>query len=189
MLAYIFSNQGWGSFVGALVTMIVLLCYKHVMDTEGKTSKVDGVWRITIGLSLIPAFATLYQRLTLPESKRFKESRKVSSPEDGSVDEIDALKAQAEKDVAKADSSNSVHSGSNATAASNQNNAANLAAAKKSHFGDFFRYFSQWRHAKILLGTAGSWFLLDIAYVLLTLLSAAFFFILTGLFLASTVST
>ena len=42
MLAYIFANQGWGSFVGAIVTMIVLLCYKHVMDVEGETSKVDG---------------------------------------------------------------------------------------------------------------------------------------------------
>ena len=71
MLAYIFSNQGWGSLVGALVTIIVLACYKHVMDVEGKTSKVDGVWRITVGISLIPAFATLYQRLTLPEAKRF----------------------------------------------------------------------------------------------------------------------
>jgi MFS family permease len=42
MLAYIFANQGWGSFVGSLATIIVLLCYKHVMDVEGKTSKVDG---------------------------------------------------------------------------------------------------------------------------------------------------
>ena len=42
MLCYIFANQGWGSFVGALVVMIVLLCYKHEMETEGKTSKVDG---------------------------------------------------------------------------------------------------------------------------------------------------
>lgn len=42
MLAYIFANQGWGSFVGALATIIVLAIYKHEMDVEGKTSKVDG---------------------------------------------------------------------------------------------------------------------------------------------------
>ena len=41
MLAYIFANQGWGSFVGSLVTIIVLACYKKVMEA-GKTSKVDG---------------------------------------------------------------------------------------------------------------------------------------------------
>ena len=76
LLAYIFANQGWGSLVGSLVVIIVLLCYKGVMDGEGKTSKVDGVWRICVGLSLVPAFGTLYQRLTLPESTRFKEMRK-----------------------------------------------------------------------------------------------------------------
>jgi PHS family inorganic phosphate transporter-like MFS transporter len=41
MLAYIFANQGWGSLVGALMTIIVLACYKHVMK-EGEISKVDG---------------------------------------------------------------------------------------------------------------------------------------------------
>ena len=42
MLTYIFANQGWGSFVGSLATIIVLLCYKHTMDVDGHTSKVDG---------------------------------------------------------------------------------------------------------------------------------------------------
>lgn len=41
-LSYIFANQGWGSLVGSLATMIVLLCYKNVMEVHGKTSKVDG---------------------------------------------------------------------------------------------------------------------------------------------------
>lgn len=42
MLAYIFSNQGWGSFVGSLVVLIVLACYKSTMEHEGDTSKLDG---------------------------------------------------------------------------------------------------------------------------------------------------
>ena len=42
LLGYIFANQGWGSFVGSLATIIVLLCYKTTMDTNGHTSKVDG---------------------------------------------------------------------------------------------------------------------------------------------------
>lgn len=100
LLAYIFANQGWGSLVGSLVTIIVLLCYKDVMEA-GKTSKVDGgelilllalwvalihsesaVWRIAVGLSLIPALGTLYQRLTLPEAKRFKDSQNRNSQRD-----------------------------------------------------------------------------------------------------------
>ena len=101
LLAYIFANQGWGSLVGSLVVIIVLLCYKGVMDGEGKTSKVDGVWRICVGLSLVPAFGTLYQRLTLPESTRFKEMRKGAHEESGhgggsgsGEDEIAELKRQ-----------------------------------------------------------------------------------------------
>ena len=73
------------------------------MDGEGKTSKVDGVWRICVGLSLVPAFGTLYQRLTLPESTRFKEMRKGHEESGhggsgggggGSGDEIAELKRQ-----------------------------------------------------------------------------------------------
>ena len=41
MLSYIFANQGWGSFVGSLVTIIVLEAYKGTMQA-GHTSKVDG---------------------------------------------------------------------------------------------------------------------------------------------------
>jgi len=41
MLAYIFSNQGWGSFMGSLATIIVLAAYKGTMQS-GHTSKVDG---------------------------------------------------------------------------------------------------------------------------------------------------
>ena len=109
MLAYIFSNQGWGSFVGSLVTIIVLLAYKHVMNDKGETSKVDGggsfpdmrvtvliffriVWRIVVGLSLVPAFGTLYQRLTLPESTRYISSRKLRQADDDSSDQIDLEK-------------------------------------------------------------------------------------------------
>jgi PHS family inorganic phosphate transporter-like MFS transporter len=29
---------------------------------------------------------------------------------------------------------------------------------------DFIGYYSQWKYGKVLLGTAGSWFLLDVAF-------------------------
>ncbi|KAH8101357.1 phosphate transporter [Phellopilus nigrolimitatus] len=97
MLSYIFANQGWGSFVGSIVTMVVLACYKHVMQ-EGKTSRVDGVWRIIIGLSLVPAFATLYQRLTLPEARRFEAVRRLDAGDD---ELARAKKAQLREDAAR----------------------------------------------------------------------------------------
>ncbi|KAJ7482542.1 MFS inorganic phosphate transporter [Mycena latifolia] len=140
MLAYIFSNQGWGSLVGSLATIIVLAAYKHVMNDEGKTSKVDGVWRIVVGLSLIPAFGTLYQRLTLPEATRFIEQQNQRA----NVMELKHTNESAEEAAHEAGVEEVVH--------------------KKAHFREFLIYFGEWRHAKMLIGTAMCWFLLDIAF-------------------------
>lgn len=34
----------------------------------------------------------------------------------------------------------------------------------KASFGDFVRHYRQWKFGKVLLGTAGSWFFLDVAF-------------------------
>ncbi|KAH7369542.1 hypothetical protein BKA65DRAFT_531385 [Rhexocercosporidium sp. MPI-PUGE-AT-0058] len=34
----------------------------------------------------------------------------------------------------------------------------------KASFKDFIHHYSQWKHGKVLLGTAGSWFFLDVAF-------------------------
>ncbi|KAF9237990.1 major facilitator superfamily domain-containing protein [Melanogaster broomeanus] len=146
LLAYIFANQGWGSLVGSLATVIVLACYKHVMNDEGETSKVDGVWRIVVGLSLIPAFGTLYQRLTLPEAKRFEESQRIG------VEDLDDLKAKNDVETTVVQTSSK--------ASSDERDPLE----KKAHFREFAQYFSEWRHAKILIGTCACWFLLDVAF-------------------------
>ncbi|KAJ7146565.1 major facilitator superfamily domain-containing protein [Mycena epipterygia] len=150
MLAYIFSNQGWGSFVGSLVTIVVLAAYKGVMDGKGETSKVDGAWRIVVGVSLIPAFATLYQRLTLPESTRFIASQ------DKSQDVMELKKQQAAVEANSAEESKKESDSGEAEVAE--------VLKKKAHFREFLTYFSEWRHAKMLIGTCMCWFLLDIAF-------------------------
>ncbi|KAH7924977.1 MFS general substrate transporter [Leucogyrophana mollusca] len=154
LLAYIFANQGWGSFVGALATIIVLACYKHVMNDEGETSKVDGVWRIVVGLSLIPAFGTLYQRLTLPESTRFKKSQQVEEEE---LDDLKNAKAATDIEI-------TIPSPSSSRLGDKATQAEPTKIDKKAHFQEFARYFSEWRHAKILIGTCTCWFLLDVAF-------------------------
>jgi MFS transporter, PHS family, inorganic phosphate transporter len=58
------------------------------------------VWRIVVGLSLIPAFATLYQRLVLPESTRYLESQKQFTDQEAFQDFKTANNAD-EKDVTK----------------------------------------------------------------------------------------
>lgn len=39
----------------------------------------------------------------------------------------------------------------------------------KASWGDFVAYYSKWKNGKILFGTAGSWFLLDVAWYGLSL--------------------
>ncbi|CAK5268011.1 unnamed protein product [Mycena citricolor] len=139
LLAYIFANQGWGSLFGSVAFIVTLACYKHVMLDEGKTSKVDGVWRIVVGISLIPAFGTLYQRLTLPESTRYVESQQTDLS----------------SDLKKSQGSDS----ESAEPVVREN-----VVTKKAHFREFLIYFREWRHLKLLIGTASCWFLLDIAF-------------------------
>jgi MFS transporter, PHS family, inorganic phosphate transporter len=170
MLAYIFANQGWGSFVGSLNTIIVLAIYKHIIS-EGKISKTDGVWRIVVGLSLIPAFATLYQRLTMPESRRYTEAKRMAENQSLDIDkEIDALKNVGLR-TEGISASPSSHSDSDSekkegsTVATQEDpESPEAMATKRAQNGEFLAYFSEWRHAKILIGTCGCWFFLDIAF-------------------------
>ncbi|KAH9942537.1 MFS general substrate transporter [Epithele typhae] len=129
LLAYIFANQGWGSFVGSLAFIIILLCYKPTMDAGAARA-----WRILVGLSLIPAFGTLYQRLTLPESTRPREEER-----------SDDRKACRFTDVRDDPTCDGGH-------------------REEAPPQEFFAYFSEWRHLKILIGTCTCWFLLDIAF-------------------------
>ncbi|KAG9091436.1 hypothetical protein FRC06_000573, partial [Ceratobasidium sp. 370] len=157
MLSYVFPNQGWGSFVGSLLTMIVLACFKTGIDTHGHTNQVDAAWRIIVGLSLVPAFGTLYQRITLPESDRFNKTR---SPE---IDE--AQREGAENKQKEAQVNNEVRSRSSSDNSSVPPAHAEIAEVKKkAHIHEFMLYISEWRHARMLIGTAFSWFLVDVAF-------------------------
>ena len=82
--------------------------------------------------------------------------------------QIEELKKKANADpgvVEKtASSSSDAASQTDAAAAAERDaHAKHLASVKKTHFKDFFVYFSEWRHLKVLLGTCSCWFLLDIA--------------------------
>ncbi|KDN36081.1 hypothetical protein RSAG8_11103, partial [Rhizoctonia solani AG-8 WAC10335] len=155
MLIYVFANQGWGSFVGSLITMIILACFKTGIDTHGHTNQVDAVWRIIVGLSLIPAFCTLYQRFVMPESDRFNKTR---SPE---VDESQKDDAEKKETQIK----DRVQSKSPSDRSSVSAPQAQIAEVKKkAQIREFLLYISEWHHARMLIGTALSWFLVDIAF-------------------------
>lgn len=62
--------QGFGILAGALVSIIVLACFKSAVLAD--QNNLDYVWRICIGLGAVPACISIYFRLTMPESPRYK---------------------------------------------------------------------------------------------------------------------
>lgn len=164
MLTYIFSMQGWGSFFGSLATIIVLAIYRHTIEDDGKLSKVDGVWRIVVGISLIPAFGTLYQRLTLGESTRYEDAQKAHSNHVTTKEDIEKLKAARIDEKKQPKAAVDVERASLEDDSDEQSLAPEVLAKKPAHFKDFYNHFKQWHNAKLLFATSMSWFLLDVAF-------------------------
>jgi len=159
MMGSVFAMQGIGQLAAGLVTLIVAVGFKESLLTAKTAATCDGVcglavdkmWRIIIGFGAVPGCVALYYRLTIPETPRytFDVARDVekagadvtaymSGKNEGHPDEINRVQAIAQS--------------------------APALETPKASWGDFFRFYSQWRNGKILLGTAGSWFFLDIAY-------------------------
>ena len=143
IMAAVFSNQGLGQVFAGIIAMICVAGYKDDLIIANKGSEcvgrcrkaADQMWRIIVGFGCVPGCIALYYRLTIAESPRYALD----------VDEHDDLEK-----VADAEAAIDVH--------------AQEIAPPKASFKDFCSHFGQWRYGKILLGTAGSWFMLDVAY-------------------------
>lgn len=151
IMAAVFSNQGLGQLFAGLVALVLVAAYKSDLEYANSSAECvgscikacDQMWRILIGFGCVPGCIALYYRLTIAESPRYALD----------VTEHDKLEkvadAEAVLDVV-----------------------AEEIAPPKASFRDFTRHFGQWRYGKILIGTAGSWFFLDVAYYGLGLNSA-----------------
>ncbi|CAN3476018.1 inorganic phosphate transporter Pho84p [Diutina catenulata] len=143
IMAAVFSNQGLGQVLAGIVAIVCVAGYKNSIgvdttaDTCGADCKkaIDQMWRVLVGFGCVPGMIALYYRLTISESPRYALD----------VNEHDDLQK-----VADAEAAIDVD--------------AQEIAPPKASFKDFVLHFSQWRYGRILLGTAGSWFLLDVAY-------------------------
>jgi MFS transporter, PHS family, inorganic phosphate transporter len=101
-------------------------------------------------MGAVPAAAALYYRLTIPETPRytFDVARDI---EKGREDVAAYMTGKHEGSVDNADR---IRALSTATP-------LEIPAAS---WKDFFSFYGKWRNGKILLGTASSWFLLDVAF-------------------------
>lgn len=162
MIGFIFSNQGWGNLAGSIVTLILYAAFKDAL-TNGEYGQLDAIWRLQIGLVLVPCIAVLYFRLTMPEGKKYLQSQELTAVQNSSLmasrstlDSIDAAKLEKDGEAEKG-----------MTDTQRRISVIEAHAApppQASKFKVFGQYFGQWRHLKPLIGTAGSWFLVDITF-------------------------
>lgn len=159
LLSWIFSNQGWGNLTGALFAVIVIAGYRHYVDA-GDVHKLSGAWRILQGLTLIPAFIVLYFRLTLVESTRFTQARKLQD------DPELIAKGQNNLNRSNSDDDGIIKEkalGGDMTPIENTAVGMSFKSIGKPK-NEFIDYFSQWKNAKKLFGCAATWFLVDITF-------------------------
>ena len=160
MMGAVFAMQGIGQFTAAIIALIVAAGFKESLVTAASVDLCDGVcqlavdkmWRIIIGFGAVPGCIALYFRLTIPETPRYTFD--VARDSEKAVSDVKAYKAgEAE---GKPDEVS--------RAAVLQDSRLRLDPPKAS-WADFTHHYGQWKHGKVLLGTAGSWFFLDVAFV------------------------
>lgn len=147
------------------MTIIVLACFKPALEGRSEYNQLDAVWRIQMGLGLVPAFATLWARLTMPEGKKFTQSKELNTK--GSSNSTKSASTITPPDAAKLPELEKVgqqpvspYDRTSPPASLQSPNSE----TETSKYSTFFIYFSQWRHLKTLLGTTSCWFFLDIAF-------------------------
>lgn len=153
MMAAVFASQGFGQFSAALISFICAAAYKGALDTSecgvDCQTALDQSWRIVYGLGLVPACLALYFRLTMPETIRYT---------------LDVLNDE-RRAVADAEHYASGRLGPANRRGSWYDVEEEERRLPKASFHDFIRHFRRWKTGKVLLGTAVSWFLLDVAFV------------------------
>ena len=152
MTAAAFAASGAGQLGLAIVFFCCIVGFRQpLMDSSCDVQcqvALDKVWRIVIGLGLVPAIVALYIRLIVPETVRF------------TLDVVGEERAAA-ADAMRYISGRDIHE----TPLGFTSPGSETYSARTASLRGFMQYFGSWTNGRVLLGTAGSWFLLDIAFV------------------------
>ena len=159
MMGSVFAMQGIGQFVAAIIALIVASGFKESLITAKTAAAcggvcglaVDKMWRVIIGFGAVPGCIALYYRLTIPETPRY------------TFDVARDVEKAGEDTKAYIQGKSEGHPDEITRVATIQHAEGRLEVPKAS-WHDFVRHYSQWKHGKVLLGTAGSWFFLDVAF-------------------------
>lgn len=166
MIASVFAMQGIGIMLGALVSVIVVFCFQTGIR-ENPVYYLDCVWRICVGVGAIPGLIGVYYRLQVPESPRYTADV-IGDTEQAEMDAAKLLNPDAPS------ASNVVVDGGEDASASRSSKTVTFKVEptttttttkkKKKNSSSFTTYFGKWKNLKVLLGTAVTWFALDVGF-------------------------
>ncbi|KXL47140.1 hypothetical protein M433DRAFT_152974 [Acidomyces richmondensis BFW] len=159
IIGSVFAMQGLGQFGAAIVSLMATVGYKHALlpasgyeDCTGECKRaVDTIWRIVIGFGAVPGFLALYYRLTIPETPRYTFDVSRDIVQGGS--DIRAFLSGHRRGIPEP-----------LERIRDKRLSALSFDLPQASWRDFWKYNAQWKNGKILLGTAGSWFFLDVAF-------------------------
>ncbi|KAJ4950366.1 hypothetical protein NE237_027198 [Protea cynaroides] len=152
-IAAVFAMQGFGIIAGGTMALFISSLFNHSFpavpyskDPLGSTVvQADYVWRIILMFGAVPAALTFYSRAKMPETPRYT-----------------ALVAK-NADKAANDMSKVLHVDVDSVERNRVVETTRVETQDPNAFGLFSHEFLH-RHGLHLLGTASTWFLLDIAY-------------------------
>ncbi|KAG9040863.1 Inorganic phosphate transporter pho84 [Tulasnella sp. UAMH 9824] len=142
MMNAVFAMQGFGNLAAAITALCVTSGFKSVILKYADHHHVDYMWRIIIGLGIVPACIALYYRLTIPETPRYTMDI-----------ERDLNQAEQDADFVKTGKFEKI-----------EDQPVERIEMPKATRRDFVRHYSKWSNFKVLFGCAYSWFALDIAF-------------------------
>ncbi|KAH9293000.1 hypothetical protein KI387_041814 [Taxus chinensis] len=139
-IAAVFAMQGLGIVAGSAVAIIVSACFRAAYS-DPTSMQQDMVWRIILMVGAVPAGFTYYWRMKMPETARYtalvaKDPKKAAK--DMSKVNVEMNIVEDEDSVLRIETS-------------------------EPQFGLFSRYFVK-HHGLQLLGTASTWFFVDVAF-------------------------
>ncbi|EMS55595.1 putative inorganic phosphate transporter 1-8 [Triticum urartu] len=141
--------QGFGILAGGIVTLIISSAFRagfhepaYQDDRVASTgTEADFVWRIILMLGALPALLTYYWRMKMPETARYT-ALVAKNAKLAAADMSKVLQVELEDETEKMDE---------------------MVSRGANDFGLFSPQFAR-RHGLHLVGTATTWFLLDIAF-------------------------
>ena len=148
-IAAVFAMQGFGILAGGIGTLIISSAFRagfhepaYQDDRVASTgTEADFVWRIILMLGALPALLTYYWRMKMPETARYT-ALVAKNAKLAAADMSKVLQVELEDETEKMDE---------------------MVSRGANDFGLFSPQFAR-RHGLHLVGTATTWFLLDIAF-------------------------